>query len=391
MKKRIISILAALLLMVQAMPVVAQEMPEGTGNFSYSFDGANVDDGGTMTTDANGKTKVVVFFKVDCGHCQSVLYDIANSDWIHDEELADVCAIAMDQKGPFNNLVAASVDDVKDFRSQWCASANGRIQFGMHSLVQTAMWRYVQAANLADANNVYTTPVVAIIDADGKLRDVTSGSTDVASTMKGKLEAIQSGNTQNPNPDNPNNPDNPDNPDNPSNPDNPDNPSNPDNPDNPQEPSNPDDNQNPEQPDTTPDTNSGKTACNHVGESNVISQATATSDAVVAVECVKCGAVFRYETVSNSAYAAFLKETANAILNAEQNGEVSVNTKIWTSFNKAVFEAMKSRPDVKVTVNYVYQGNPYVLNIPAKANVDSFMDENGFGGFRYIEQVLSAK
>ncbi|MDE7014251.1 MAG: hypothetical protein K2P19_06195, partial [Kineothrix sp.] len=80
-----------------------------------------------------------------------------------------------------------------------------------------------------------------------------------------------------------------------------------------------------------------------------------------------------------------------AILNAEQNGEAVVNTKIWTSFNKAVFEAMKSRPDVKVTVNYVYQGNPYVLNIPAKVNVDSLMDENGFGGFRFMEQVLSAK
>ncbi|MCI9109215.1 MAG: hypothetical protein HFI01_00665 [Lachnospiraceae bacterium] len=86
-----------------------------------------------------------------------------------------------------------------------------------------------------------------------------------------------------------------------------------------------------------------------------------------------------------------MKGTANSILNAEQNGEVVVNTKIWTSFNKAVFEAMKARPDVKVTVNYVFEGNPYVLSIPAKANVDSFMDENGFGGFRYIEKVLSGK
>ena len=88
-----------------------------------------------------------------------------------------------------------------------------------------------------------------------------------------------------------------------------------------------------------------------------------------------------------SAYAAFLKETADAILNAKQS-EVVINTKLWTSFNKTVFEAMKSRPDVAVTVNYTFEGNPYVLTIPAGTNVDLLMDENGFGGFRYIENVL---
>ena len=404
MKKRIFGILAALLLMVQVMPVMAEEIPEGTDDFGYTFDGANIDDGGTMTTAADGKTKVTVLFKVGCGHCQRVLEDIANSDWIHDEELADVCAIAMDVKGWPEE--SASVDDVKNFRDTYCSNANGRIQFGIHSRVRVAASRYAQTANLENPDGTFTTPIIAIVDEENKLRDVTSGSTDVTSTIKGKLEAIQSGNTQSPdpgNPDNPSTPDTPDNPDTPDTPDNPDTPDTPDNPDTPDTPDNPDtpdtpdtpdDGQNPgtpEQPDETPDSGSEKTACNHVGESNVISQATATSDAVVAVECVKCGTVFRYETVSNSAFASFLKGTANSILNAEQNGEVVVNTKIWTSFNKSVFEAMKARPDVKVTVNYVFEGNPYVLSIPAKANVDSFMDENGFGGFRYIEKVLSGK
>ncbi len=73
MKKRIFGILAALLLMVQVMPVMAEEIPEGTDDFGYTFDGANIDDGGTMTTAADGKTKVTVLFKVDCWHCQRVL------------------------------------------------------------------------------------------------------------------------------------------------------------------------------------------------------------------------------------------------------------------------------------------------------------------------------
>lgn len=44
--------------------------------------------------------------------------------------------------------------------------------------------------------------------------------------------------------------------------------------------------------------------------------------------------------------------------------------------------------DVTVIVNYTFEGNPYVLTIPAGTNVDLLMDENGFGGFRYIENVL---
>ena len=61
------------------------------------------------------------------------------------------------------------------------------------------------------------------------------------------------------------------------------------------------------------------------------------------------------------------------------------------SFDRTVFEAIKSRPDVAVTVNYSYEGQKYVLQIPAGVNVDTLMDENGFGGFRYIDKVLNTK
>ena len=169
--------MAALLLMVQVMPVMAEEIPEGTDDFGYMFDGANIDDGGTMTTAADGKTKVTVLFKVDCGHCKRVLEDIANSDWIHDEDLADVCAIAMDIKGWPEQ--SASVDDVKNFRDTYCSNANGRIQFGIHSRVRVAASRYAQTANLENPDGTFTTPIIAIVDEENKLRDVTSGSTDI--------------------------------------------------------------------------------------------------------------------------------------------------------------------------------------------------------------------
>ncbi len=408
MRKRILCLLAALMLLVPAIPAAAQEMPEGTENFSYTFDGANIDDGSSMTTDANGKTKVIVLFKVGCGHCESVLEGIANSDWLKDEELADVYALAMDRgildKTTYQE-VNINADNVKDFRATYCSAANGRIQFGIHSRVISAMDRYAGAANLKDSQGYFTTPIIAIVDAENKLRDITSGSTDVVSTMKAKLEAIKTGNTQDPDPDNPNNPgtpddpsdpdtpENPGTPDDPNDPDTPNNPGSPDDPSNPDNPSNPDDTQKPDQPEqpeqpVTEESSNDQPACSHRVESVLMSGSTDTTDAVVASKCVKCGAVLGYEKVANSAYHTFLKETADAIANAKE-ATVVIDAKMWVSFDKSVFEAIKSRPDVAVTVNYSYEGQKYVLQIPAGVNVDSLMDENGFGGFRYIEKVLN--
>lgn len=392
MKKRILCLLAALMLLIPAVPVAAAEMPEGTSNFDYTFDDADIDGGGAMSTTAEGKPKVVIFFMVTCGHCQSVLSDIANSEWLK-EGLADVYAIATDQKVENNQWTTANKADVESFRTTYCSAAGGRIRFGIHTQANTIMFRYANAAGLVDDQNRTTTPIVAIIDADNKLRDVTSGSADVANKIEEKLKALSPDTPENPddtqNPDTPQDPDTPEDPDTPQNPDTPGNPDTPQNPDTP----NPDDTQNPETPAPKPEeseTSSSKPACNHVGEYVVTSGATATKNAVAAFQCVKCGAVLRYEEVSNSAYSAFLKETADAIVNAQQK-EVVIDTRIWVSFDKSVFEAIKSRPDVTVTVNYYFEGQPYTLQIPAGTNVDTLMDENGFGGFRYIDKVLHTK
>lgn len=136
------------------------------------------------------------------------------------------------------------------------------------------------------------------------------------------------------------------------------------------------------------ETKAEKVACNHVWEKVSVNNATATNDAVSAQQCIKCGAINRYEMIPNSAYASFLEETANTILNAKQE-EVVINTQIWTSFNRTVFHAIQSRPDVSVNVNYFYKGKQYALRIPAGVDVSLLMDANGYGGFRYIDQVLN--
>ena len=145
MRKRFLVMLAVLLLIIPVIPAAAKEMPEGTENLSYTFAGI---DGGTISTQSNGKTKVIVFFRVDCGNCQNVLRTIANSSWIRDEDLADVCAVSMDRKIENQQWVEATADDVRNFEATYCAAANGRIQFGLDAGVNDAMIAYGEPAGL---------------------------------------------------------------------------------------------------------------------------------------------------------------------------------------------------------------------------------------------------
>ena len=364
MKKRFFGILVALLLIVQVMPVAAAEgdtLSLDNLSLPYSFDDI---DGNPVSLDSSGKPKLLVFFMTGCVNCQNTLRDIANSSWLANGE-AEVCAIDIQQK---------TVDEVRAFKNTYCSGS--AITFVAATTANQGYNCMDSYRKLTDSSaSVNTTPLTVMLDKDNKIQYMTEGQQSASDIETKYLPTLKAGGGTN-DPDKSDNPDKSDQPSSSSSK---------------KKTSKSSSSKKTKELDKKSDVVSELPPCDHVGESKVINQGTATSDALAAVQCVKCGAILSYETVSNSAYATFLKETANAILNAGQNGEAVVNTKTWTSFNKAVFEAMKSRPDVKVTVNYVYQGNAYVLNIPANANVDSFMDENGFGGFRYIEHVLNTK
>ena len=412
MKKGLLCIMTALLLILPAIPAKAAEIVEITDDNSAYDRTFTTLEGGEISTQSNGKSKVLIFFRTGCWNCINSLKSVAECDWIRSGEF-DVCAI---------ESVAATPEAVEKFRQDYCAAADGNIQFSCGDLQgNNAMFQYAEKAGLVSEDYKVTTPIIALVDEDNKLRYVFSGNTS-ASEIKGKLDAMQSGPDDTENPGETPDPGDTENPDEPENPDDtqtpgPDDTEDPDdtqtpspddteNPDDTQTP-NPDDTEDPDgtlNPDGTqkpvikPDKDAAdkkkkddKPSCNHVmGESAVVSDATGNSDAVAAYQCIKCGAVLKYEAVSNSAFAVFLDETAKSILNAK-GSEVVIDTDIWVSFGRGVFDAIKSRPDVAVTVNYVYQGKPYVLKIPAGTDVNLLMDENGFGGFRYIEHVLNTK
>ena len=413
MKKGLLCIMTALLLILPAIPAKAAEIVEITDDNSAYDRTFTTLEGGEISTQSNGKSKVLIFFSTECLNCINSLKSVAECDWIGSGEV-DVCAI--------ESIIGTTPEAVGQFRDNYCTAAGGNIQFSSGDWQgNSVMFQYARKAGLVSTDDKVTTPIIALVDEDNKLRYVFSGNTS-ASEIKGKLDAMQSGPDdtedpgETPDPGDTENPDEPENPDDtrtpgPDDTEDPDDtqtpgPDDTENPDDTQTP-NPDDTEDPDgtlNPDGTqkpvikPDKDvadkkkkDDKPSCNHVmGESAVVSDATGNSDAVAAYQCIKCGAVLKYEAVSNSAFAVFLDETAKSILNAK-GSEVVIDTDIWVSFGREVFDAIKSRPDVAVTVNYVYQGKPYVLKIPAGTDVNLLMDENGFGGFRYIEHVLNTK
>ncbi len=131
--------------------------------------------------------------------------------------------------------------------------------------------------------------------------------------------------------------------------------------------------------------------CGHVVTENTVREATPFSDAVKEESCENCGWVFARWEVPNSAYTAFLDQTADAIRAAQPQEVVRVSTDRWISFDRRVFAAMADRRDVSVLVEYRYQGEEHQVLIQAGAETDDLMDENGFCGFCYLAQVFGEK
>ncbi|MDO4332176.1 MAG: hypothetical protein Q4C58_05745 [Eubacteriales bacterium] len=129
-----------------------------------------------------------------------------------------------------------------------------------------------------------------------------------------------------------------------------------------------------------------KAGCSHVYEYVIVKEPSEKEDGIMARQCEKCGAVVGYQPIS--AIAAFLKNAEKAVKSAPQGAAVTVETDRWLCFDRAVMEAIASRPDVAVTVNYRYQHRNYTVTVPAGYDVMSLLDENGFCGFRYLDLIL---
>lgn len=136
-----------------------------------------------------------------------------------------------------------------------------------------------------------------------------------------------------------------------------------------------------------------KNSCSHQYslQYDISREATPDADALLAGKCVNCGEILSYEEVPNSAYVAFLQESADAIRNAALGEQVAICTDRWISFDRRVAKALADRPDVSVKLAYRYKGEAYILEIPAGEDWISLLDENGFCGFRYLALLFGTE
>lgn len=120
-------------------------------------------------------------------------------------------------------------------------------------------------------------------------------------------------------------------------------------------------------------------------------EASEDRDAEEVYQCKYCGDIKYRLEIPNSAYAKFNKDAVTSIDRASAGAEVKIKTNLWVSFRKEVIEALKERPDVTVTVDYLYQGIPYTVTIPAGADLDALEESEGYYGFRYLDRVFEGR
>lgn len=107
-------------------------------------------DGRQVTSDANGKPKMLVFFKRPCYNCQETLSILSKPEL--NRSAIDIAAVAIDD---------SSSDEIQSFVAE-----NGYegIEFCYGSNCHQVMWRYIRELLGSDVNSIIT-PFVVVLNA----------------------------------------------------------------------------------------------------------------------------------------------------------------------------------------------------------------------------------
>lgn len=139
-------------------------------NLDYTF--TTIDDQ-KVTSQANGKPKVLLYFKTDCGNCKGTIQDLAK--YIKMFSGADIYALEINSK---------SKSEVAEFKAQYGCD---EITYCYGGLNNTSMWDYYRkVAGSSDA--AVTTPVIIYISADNRLQWGTIGRQSASDVLKALQE-----------------------------------------------------------------------------------------------------------------------------------------------------------------------------------------------------------
>ena len=94
-----------------------------------------------------------------------------------------------------------------------------------------------------------------------------------------------------------------------------------------------------------------------------------------------------FQNTSIQKIDAALKELNKAIASGDtakadaiRNRGVTIETSVWHSFNKKVYQQIENS-NIPVTLKFLYKGVKYSVTIPAGAKVTELCDKSGWCGF----------
>ena len=132
----------------------------------------------------------------------------------------------------------------------------------------------------------------------------------------------------------------------------------------------------------------------HIFNYHVFQEPTTETDGYAGWVCDRCGIqdpdhadyVGPTGYIVLSAFPVFNDTLVKNIAAAPENGTVSISTKRWISVRRGVLEALAARPDVTLSISFVYENEDYVLTIKGSdPNLAGFTASGDlFYGFIYL-------
>ena len=103
----------------------------------------------------------------------------------------------------------------------------------------------------------------------------------------------------------------------------------------------------------------------------------------------ECGAVLYRAPIS--AAGVFIKNTINKIINAKPGETVEITTEKWLTFNKDVADALSTRPDITLKINYREEGHKgprLSTTLPKGTDLHKYLNDEGYVGFLYLRTLF---
>ena len=136
------------------------------------------------------------------------------------------------------------------------------------------------------------------------------------------------------------------------------------------------------------ETPSGDWTHEHHYEWVVTREATEDEGGEEAYMC-ECGAVLYRAPIS--AAGVFIKNTINKIINAKPGETVEITTEKWLTFNKDVADALSTRPDITLKINYREEGHKgprLSTTLPKGTDLHKYLNDEGYVGFLYLRTLF---